>query len=306
MQIILFSHDAKKVSGVQTFERNFIKAFHGSHSITYVYNKAEKEFLDSISAFVNIIENTGQKFLCDVCIYSSLKHGIVEPNIKASKYVQICHANIKELGIEYKPKKIDVHVSVGHSVQKVLREHYDIDSTVIPNILNFDTPNRVLRLITASRITRPKGFERIVEFAKFLKKNNYEFIWEIYGEGSPQYVDKIKQDLKDIPEVIFMGTRQDMRGYIKNCDYLVQFSDNEGFCYAVYEALQMGVPCIVTNYDGVEQVINDEVNGFILPMDLNLNRKFVDKLYDKKLRNIVPPTSYAVLYWDTLLKQLTQ
>jgi glycosyltransferase involved in cell wall biosynthesis len=67
---------------------------------------------------------------------------------------------------------------------------------------------------------------------------------------------------------------------IKNCDYLVQLSDTESFCYSAYEALQRNVPVILTDFPEARNLVDDGENGFIVDMDLsNLD---VDRIFNNK------------------------
>jgi glycosyltransferase involved in cell wall biosynthesis len=71
-----------------------------------------------------------------------------------------------------------------------------------------------------------------------------------------------------------------MKTLIKNCDYLVQLSDTESFCYSAFEALQRNVPVILTNFPEAQSIVVDGENGYILEMDLsNLD---VEKIFTKK------------------------
>jgi glycosyltransferase involved in cell wall biosynthesis len=91
---------------------------------------------------------------------------------------------------------------------------------------------------------------------------------------------------KDIPEVSFMGIRDNIPSYMKGVDYVVQLSDSEGFCYSVYEALSVGTPVIVNSWAGVENVIQNGYNGYILNDILDL-----DLIYSKKPK--IPPTTFV-------------
>ena len=85
--------------------------------------------------------------------------------------------------------------------------------------------------------------------------------------------------------------------YIANADYLVQLSDNEGYCYAVVEALTAGVPVIVTDCPVFKELgLEDGKNCYILPFDMqNVN---VNKIY-----NNIPKFTYTQLpdRWDEIL-----
>lgn len=284
MRIILFTNIVRKVSGLSTFDRNFCINLTNEHDITYVYRAGHEGRIKEISKYVKTLKYEDQILETDICIYSSIEHGS-PPRIKALKNIQIYHADLKYWFPNYqKPSHIDSHISVSDSVKNSLLTNFQMGSIVIPNMLSVPNNEKVLRLITVSRIEEGKGFDRIIEIAKILRNAGKKFVWEIYGEGAPNYLNDLKYHLTGIHEVVFMGSRLDIQPYIKGCDYLVQLSDNEGFCYSVYEALQVGVPCLVSRCEALQAIIKDGINGYILDMDLqNLD---IDRLYNSIPKNV--------------------
>lgn len=305
MQVVIYSHNLRVISGIQTWERNFILSLRNLYDIKLIYRTANTKRLQEFKEFVECIEYNGQEIECDICIYSSTIRKT--PKIKAKYYIQVIHADINKWDPSYKPDGIDLHVAVSEEVQRVLKER-NIESIVIPNIVRSDTWVRPLRLATISRIAEGKGFERIVEVAKKLKAENIPFIWEIYGGGSGQdrvYLENLKQQLVDIPEVAFLGAKESVLSYIRHVDYVVQLSDHEGFCYAIYESLDIGIPVIVTNWRGVDKVVKNGINGYVLEMDLsNLDVKTlyrdIPKFFNSKSFN---QNYESIQAWDMLLKR---
>lgn len=281
MRIVVYTREVKKVSGIQTFERNFCKSMRFDNEVIYLYNTGDSEKLLEIEASgVKCVQNRGQLIEADICIYSSALLGHPEPNVRARKSIQIVHADMKKWHPGYKPRKVDYHVAVGEAVKENLKKDFNIDSIVIPNPLWLNRGDRVLRLMTASRIAKEKGFERIVEIAKRLKSANKKFIWEIYGSGATSYQNQLFYSLQKagINEVHFMGAKDQIQSYMEVNDYVVQLSDHEGYCYSIYEALQVGVPVIVTNWPGVEKVVKHGKNGYII--DMELSNFSVNEIYE--------------------------
>lgn len=145
----------------------------------------------------------------------------------------------------------------------------------------------MLKLITASRISKEKGFNRVIKLAQLLNDNNIPFEWNIYGEAKGHYYNSIVN--KTPKQVIFHGYKENLTNEIKNADYLVSLSDTEGFSYSTYEALQLLTPCIVTNYPSAKEQIEDGVNGWILDFNLKDWEKILQKQI--KLTNFVEKSS---------------
>ena len=265
MRIILYNgQGAKGVSGVTTFEKRLIELLKDKHELFYCGKNVDKSIYD----LVEVIDN--KEVECDICIYTSIFKD--EPKIKADKYIQVVHTDLHHWGISYNPEGIDLHVAVGSGVQKSLEENNGINSILIPNPLGKVNTKKVLRFMYASRLSRGKGLEKLGLFIDKLKEKGVLFIIEVYGDGV-----KLESLKKQYPEVHFMGRKDDIQSYMLASDYVIQFSDNEGFCYSIYEALQVGVPVIVTDWEGVRDAVVDGENGFICKQDLS--DLDVDKIY---------------------------
>ena len=70
---------------------------------------------------------------------------------------------------------------------------------------------------------------------------------------------------KSSPNVIYVGRQADVRPYLKAADALVFPSYREGFPNVVLQAGAMGLPMIVTDINGCNEVVVDNVNGVIIP-----------------------------------------
>lgn len=132
----------------------------------------------------------------------------------------------------------------------------------------------MLKLITASRVSKEKGFNRLIKLANLLNENNISFTWDVYGEKRGHYYNSIKNNIPD--NVVLHGYKGDIKEEVKQADYLVSLSDTEGFSYSTYEALSLLTPCIVTNYPSAKEQIKDGVNGWILDFNLKNWRKILN------------------------------
>jgi glycosyltransferase involved in cell wall biosynthesis len=121
-----------------------------------------------------------------------------------------------------------------------------------------------MKLITLSRISREKGFERMVKLANLIP---IPYTWDIYGTATSNYAKSL---IPQFPESVnFKGFDQNAKDYIKDYDYLVQLSDTEGCPYVILEALQAKTPVITTNYPSAKELVKQGKNGWILDMQLS-------------------------------------
>jgi len=71
--------------------------------------------------------------------------------------------------------------------------------------------------------------------------------------------------LENNPAIELKGTQEDVRPFLAVSDALVFPSYREGFPNVVLEAGAMGLPCIVTDINGCNEIIIDGINGIIIP-----------------------------------------
>lgn len=123
----------------------------------------------------------------------------------------------------------------------------------------------MIKLVTISRISKEKGFERMLKFEQMLKDAKIYFIWDLYGDGTTRYAKAVLPKMKYIN---FKGVTDKPKEMVKQYDYLVQLSDTEGFPYSIYEAMQQKVAVISTDFPSIHEMITDGKNGFIINKNL--------------------------------------
>lgn len=105
----------------------------------------------------------------------------------------------------------------------------------------------------------------------------------------------------DLEEVVYMKPSHDFMDYIKEADYGVQLSDTEGYSYFINECLQYGTPVISTDFPSVYESVEDEVNGYILDMDLkNLD---IDKIVNNIPKDFTYKEKCTEKDWIKLLNK---
>ncbi len=126
--------------------------------------------------------------------------------------------------------------------------------------------NNTLKLVSAYRMTWEKNIEGTIRFAMSLKEKNIPFIYDIYGDGA------------DISQLYYLidrfglGSNINVKGKIDNLelksnlvnyDFFVQLSISESLSASVIEAQSKGVPCIISNSDGLPEAVIQNKSGII-------------------------------------------
>jgi glycosyltransferase involved in cell wall biosynthesis len=138
------------------------------------------------------------------------------------------------------------------------------------------------------RIVKDKGIDELVYAFDNISKNNINARLLIVGEFE-DFLDPISNQSKKILNqnnaIIFVGFQNDIRPYLVCSDCFVFPTYREGFPNVILQACSMELPCIVTNINGCNEIIRDNINGLIIePKDSNALRLAMEKvLIDKVL-----------------------
>lgn len=278
-RIILYHNNLLKFGGVDTFVYNFVKKISKFYDILFLYSTADPQNLERIKKYVSVEKYSKyKKYVCDVCICASAWGQYPETVIaKSGRYIQMVHADYiksKEVNFTYnKWHKTTEHVGVSEHVCKVFKKLYPKEKiTRIYNILDYVQETKpILKLISATRVSKEKGYERMLKLAQELKKANIKFRWTIFTD-----LDLYNQKPFNLEEIVYMKPSHNFWDYIVEADYGVQLSDTEGYSYFINECLEYGTPVISTNFPSVSESIVDGKNGYIL--DMQLSNLDIDKI----------------------------
>ena len=304
MKLILYHNNLLKFGGVDTFVYNFVKKMNKYFDILFLYTTADTNNLERIKTYVKTEQyNKDKKYICDICICASAWGQYPDSVIaKSGRYIQMVHADYeraKEVGFYYnKWQKTTEHIGVSDYVCKVFKQLYPKENiTRIYNILDeVQETKPILKLISATRVSKEKGYERMLKFAQELKKANIRFRWIIFTD-----LNLYNQKPFDLEEIVYMKPSHDFFDYIKESDYGVQLSDTEGYSYFINECLQYGTPVICTNFPSVYESVENEKNGYIL--DMNLSNLDINKIINNIPKNFLYKEKCSEKDWIALINK---
>ena len=236
----------------------------------------------------------GKEYECDIFIRNSV-WGKIPENIKAKRMIEMRHANYKYLidnnllYSQYKDMGIKEIVGCGEFVSKMSNLVLHDNPTTIKNILlPRKKTEKVLHLISCTRIDYTKGWNRMLKLMEMMRNFKIKFEWNIFT-NNPQKCS--------YEEVHFYKSRYDIWDYLAEADYTVLLSDSEGLPYTIQESLLYQVPCIVTDVGGCTELIQDGVNGYVVPLDMKFD---VTKI--KKIPKCKPYDNNALEDWLEFLE----
>ena len=297
-QVVIWTDTTFNIGGIETFIYSFCKNLYKKYDIMVLYNKIGSDQLKRLQEFVRVEHiDLKKKIICDTIIVNRITDKIPQ-NIEYQQSIQMVHACrlMKEWHV---PMNLDHIVAVSNVVKDSYLETKDNEKCQVINNLTCNEPvKKALRLISATRLTFEKGGDRISKFAIMLKKNNIPFVWTIFTDHKMN---------TNIEGLVQMQPTLDIKSYIASSDYLVQFSDSEGFCYSIVEALEMGIPVLTTPIDVLDELgFVDGKHGYILPFEMNEEDIDLDKIQQG-----VPEFKYSantrkkIKQWQDLLGDST-
>ena len=134
--------------------------------------------------------------------------------------------------------------------------------------------NDTFTFVFIGRIVRDKGIHELTECIRKLDCNL--ILVGSFEDGDPVDEDD-KKFLLTSEKVKFVGWQTDVRPYLEQADVLVFPSYREGFPNVPMQAGAMGLPCIVTNINGCNEIIKDGLNGKIIAAPLKEGTKMMEQ-----------------------------
>jgi len=154
--------------------------------------------------------------------------------------------------------------------------------------------NKRLNLITVARYSpQKKGYDILLKICKELVNKQIDFEWKIIGKGTKKLLNesiiksrpdsfKIIENIENFDETYFPNSEL-IKHYISS-DLYINLSRIESFGITFVESLASLVPIITFDTKGVNEIVKDNVNGFLIKNEEDLVKK-VEEIY--KTRDLI-------------------
>lgn len=122
-----------------------------------------------------------------------------------------------------------------------------------------------------ARVLYDKGYKEYVDAATIVKEKYPNVSIELLGAtdfSSPMGVPKsvLEKDIAD-GKITYLGVTNDVPSYLKRKNVIIVLSSyHEGMSRSLMEALAMSKPIITTNIPGCKEMVDEGVNGFLVPV----------------------------------------
>ena len=288
MKNVFYFNRINSIGGVESWLYYLSKLY--KNMIVY-YKTGDPKQIIRLMQNVEVHRYNGGTIKCDnfFCMYNP---DIID-NVEAKEYINIIHSDYKEVKISpVVHEKFTKTIAVSKRVADSYKELTGIDCEVIYNPVALDPPKPLLKLISATRLTREKGKERMERLGKILDQKGIQYQWLVFTN-----------DIKviDNENIVYMSPRLDITSYMADSDMLVQLSDCEAYCYSAVEMLMLGKPVILTDLPVYKEIGITEDMSIKLPLDFkDIDVDKIKELKGKKIK-YTPPKSE----WDKYLDNET-
>ena len=219
--------------------------------------------------------------------------------------------DLKRFGITKKP----LHIIGNGNVRGIDADYWTTEEAVRNKIRRqLDVDNDFVFLFVG-RLVGDKGINELIAAFKKLC-TDYEAVKLLLVGPYEDKLDPLKpetmQEIKNNKRIITTGSQKDVRPYYAASDAFVFPSYREGFPNTVLEAGALGLPSIVTDINGANEIIVQNKNGVIVPsknsdalyeaMCLFLNQTELLKQMAANARSMVIDSFEQKYIWGELLK----
>jgi glycosyltransferase involved in cell wall biosynthesis len=257
---LFYFHTLNSIGGIETFFYQLAKKYGKDFDITIFYRDADPAQIRRLSQYARLKKYRDGRVLHAKRAFVCFNTDIMG-NIEADEYYQMLHGEYTKLGVYPQTHpKITKWISVSEVVRDAYKKGKGEDSIVSYNPYTPVKPRKVLNLVSATRLTSDKGWNRMCVLADAFDKAGVPFQWAVYTDAEKAVTNQ---------SITLKPPRLDVVDFMADADYYVQLSDAEGYCYSVVEALSVGTPVIVTGFSVAHEigVVNGK-NGWILPMSM--------------------------------------
>ena len=201
---------------------------------------------------------------------------------------------LKELIVNARP-----FITISDYNKRLLLQKYKLeDSQIVVNYCGVDAayfqkekpgPPSVFTVTSVTALKKIKGVIFLIEALRQIDRQKIDFRCNIIGSGNDhdELLTLIHQyGLSE--KILLLGARSpsEIKNYLGESSVFVLPSLSEGLPIAVMEAMAMALPVIATNITGLQEIIDDNANGYLVPPrnSTAIAEKIIHLYYNPNLR----------------------
>ncbi|CAI9679927.1 MULTISPECIES: glycosyltransferase [Elizabethkingia] len=227
---------------------------------------------------------------------NGVKNDLINYKITSKPLKVIANGNVNGIDLEYfNPNEIT-----------------DEQKNTLRHKLKIQTADFVFIFI--GRLVGDKGINELIEaFSSIEIRNKKLLLVGPMEEGLDPLKKETLDEINSNPSIIRVGFQYDVRPFLAIANVLTFPSYREGFPNTVIQAGAMGLPSIVTNINGCNEIILEGQNGTIIPVKdvLSLKNAMVEmisridyyNMLKEQCRSMIESRYKQSVVWNALLEE---
>lgn len=169
--------------------------------------------------------------------------------------------------VNYNITSKPLHIIANGNVNGIDLEYFDKTPEVVEKACSYKKEG-TFTFCFVGRMVRDKGINELVHsFLRLYQKDERVRLLLVgpFEKELDLVLPEVEEHILHHPGICYMGYQNDVRPFLVASDALVFPSYREGFPNVVIQAGAMGLPAIVTDINGCNEIVLPDLNGVIIP-----------------------------------------
>lgn len=269
---IIYMPTISPLGGIETYVYELVKKYNNL-DIAVVSKRCDEKQYERIRKYCRVYIHTNQRIECKVAIIN-YDQGIIPFINQDAKIYQTIHADYTNPIYDRKPQhhtRVTAFIAITKYLQTRMADMLKPNKLILGyNPLTIEKEDKPIVIVSATRLHKHKGKDRMQKLASALDKANINYIW---------YVITNETTGLNSPNVIFIPNRLDISKFLAQATYVCLLSDSEACSYTLNEALYRNIPIITTPLPYLDEIgVVDGVNAYIMDFECNNVDEIVKKI----------------------------
>lgn len=265
---------------VRKLKLNFLQKFPSIIDTFYLKENYDIEIAPTYSMYQSVLNSANKKSKKIAWLHSDLTH---------PKLNHLCKNIMQQL------HQFDYVIYGAKHTQNINEKAFEYhlkNSAVVYNMIDIENvrnkaaeqvfPTEIPTFSSVGRLHSRKGFHKLlVAHKRLLEKGLQHQIWIIGGGEEHENLSKQIKELGVEKTFILLGNQNNPYHYVASSNYFILPSESESYPLIIGEVMILGKPIIATNVGGINEMIEDNVNGILIDYNEesmeNAMQKFLTK-----------------------------